>query len=71
MKKDENYLWYKRDRERHEWIWDNEWMARYIDAGCDVIEMDYNEETEQIVGRSEINGFWSYEIDELLNFEKE
>lgn len=45
-------------------------MAKFIDAQYDVIEIDYDEEAEQIVGRAEVNGFWSADIDELLNYEK-
>lgn len=68
VKTDENYLWYKRDRVKHEWVFDNSWMAKFIDAQYDVIEIDYDEATEQIVGREEIKGFWSADIDELMDF---
>ena len=70
VKTDENHVWYKRDRVKHEWVFDNSWMAKFIDAQYDVIEIDYDEAAEQIVGREEIKGFWSAEIDELLNYEK-
>ena len=69
VKTDENYLWYKRDREKHVWVFDNEWMARYIDAQYDVIEVGYDEASEQIVYRAEIKGYWSADIDKLLNYE--
>lgn len=69
VKKDENNRWYKRDRENHIWVEDNEWMRRFIDAQYDVIEIEYVETTERIVYRSTIKGYSSVDIDELLNYE--
>lgn len=69
VKADENYLWYQRDRVKHEWVFDNSWMAKFLDAQYDVIEIDYDEANEQIVSRGLIDSFCSAEIYELLNYE--
>lgn len=69
VKKDDHGRWYKRDRENHVWVEDNEWMRRFIDAQYDVIEVEYDEAAERIVYRARIEGYWSVDIHELLNYE--
>lgn len=69
VKKDDHNRWYRRDRENHMWVEDNEWMRRFIDAEYDVIKIEYDETTEKIVYRERIKGYWSIDIEELLNFE--
>ena len=63
----ENKFWYQRDREKHNWTLNSNWMVRYFDAGYDVIEIDYDEKEEEILARRQINGFWSANQDKLLN----
>ena len=58
--------WMKRDRIRHVWVADFAWERRYYDASYDVIEIDYDEETERISNRREIKGFYFREIEKLL-----
>lgn len=60
-------LWYRRDKEHHQWIKEQEWMRRYYDAQYDVIEIEYNEENEEVTKRNKIEGFWSLNDDALLN----
>lgn len=69
--KEEDGLWYVRDREGHKWTRDQEWMRRYDDAQYDVIEITYDERNEKIVDRRRIPGFWSISEDELLSYELE
>lgn len=47
----EDDLWYKRDRENHQWIQSNHWMGHFYDPAYSVEEIYYNEETEQIISR--------------------
>lgn len=47
--KQEDYLWYERDRKNHQWIIANYLMGHYFDAAYAVEEIDYDEETEQII----------------------
>ena len=63
--KKEGSFWYDRDRKNHLWKYDSSWMARYFDAQYEVIEIDYDEETEQITARRQIPGFGCSE--ELLH----
>lgn len=60
-------LWYRRDKEHHRWIKEQEWMRRYYDAQYDVIEIEYDEEKEEVIKRSRIEGFWSQDDGALLN----
>lgn len=62
----ENDLFYERDQKNHEWIQDGEWMRRFYDGGYGVIEIDYDEETEQISNMRAIKGSWSSWQDEML-----
>lgn len=52
-------LWYQRDQENHEWILNNNWMARYFDAQYDVIEIDYDESEEFDYTPRTLPGFFS------------
>ncbi len=54
-------LWYQRDRNRHEWVLNHNWMVRYYDAQYDVVEIDYNEDDECIDAIRNIPGFSSSE----------
>ena len=66
----DNNLWYVRDKIHHKWIVDGSWMARYFDAQYDVIEIDYDEETETIKKRNAVNGFWFEGQEKMLNTQK-
>lgn len=59
--------WFARDPELHLWKPDGEWRRRYDDSMYDVIEIDYDEENERILARRKIPGFWSINLDKLLN----
>lgn len=52
-------MWYTRDQKNHTWEYDNSWDRRFEDAQYDVIEIDYDEETETISNRRMIHGYWS------------
>ncbi len=61
----EDGLWYQRDKENHEWVFNQNWMTRYYDAQYDVVEIDYNERDECIEAIRPIPGFSSSEQDDL------
>ena len=45
----EGDLWYKRDREKHQWVQSNHWMGHFYDAAYAVTEIDYDENEERII----------------------
>lgn len=59
-------LWYQRDQENHEWILNNNWMARYFDAQYDVIEIDYDESEEFDYTPRTLPGFFSVTQEKLI-----
>ena len=59
-------LWYKRDRQNHQWIPSSVWMDRYYDAAYDVIEVSYDEKSETPYAPRAIPGFHSVTQAELI-----
>ena len=59
-------LWYKRDRQNHQWIPSSVWMDRYYDAAYDVIEVSYDEKSETPYAPRAIPGFSSVTQAELI-----
>ena len=59
-------LWYKRDRQNHQWIPSSVWMDRYYDAAYDVIEISYDEKSETPYAPRAIPGFSSVTQAELI-----
>ena len=71
VKDDDDGMWYARDRKNHTWTLDNEWFDRFIGSSYDAIEIDYDEEREEILGRRRIQGWWSINDEMLLNPEND
>lgn len=69
--KEQNYIWYVRDRVNHYWEKDNSWDRRFFDVQYDVIEIDYDEASETIKNRRMIPGDWSKWAEEQTNHYKE
>lgn len=43
----DSFVWYRRDKKKHKWIADRNWMRRFYDVQYDVIEIVYDEENEK------------------------
>lgn len=63
-------LWYQRDQEKHTWIRNQAWMARYYDAQYDVIEIDYDEDNELAYAPRAIAGCFSLTQENLISLTK-
>ena len=63
--------WYIRDDIEHIWKADQSWMRRFYDAQYDVVEIDYDEESETIKDCHMIQGYWSeWATEQVKNFKK-